>query len=408
MEFKFRAIDKQASSCRPPPSSTSYFAEQALRVGYSGPNPERSIELFRNPSDVRESILREMEKERIREEIIAAEIARKRLLEAEVRREMMLEREMALRRAEGFSFFSGSASVSTMLFEPRLSLLGQSEGRLLEERLALSLEERLGYRVPRGIGGFETFPFHRNSEPKISEVKPPPEVSKEKVIFLAKPEGNISGEKRKAVTPPPASEVPSVGSKKKLKEEWGCEMCQVSATSEQALKEHFQGKKHKAREAGQRTGKNYTIGLFPKKPRKPINPVEPTNSQNPEDEERFEGESLQVKKDNDLSLQIVHYTGDSKNKNEDSGQEKMQKIVQSKKRTFKFWCEMCQVGAFTEKVMNGHKMGKKHVGRLQELNQNSESVPDAPEAVTKDEKEETPDDVDGAAAENHQVNEESD
>ncbi|GFY80967.1 hypothetical protein Acr_01g0007760 [Actinidia rufa] len=124
MEFKFRAIDKQASTYSPPSSSTSYFAEQALRVGYSGPNSERSVELFRNPRDVRESILREMEKERIREEIIAAKIARKRLLEAEVRREMMLEREMALRRAEGFSFFSGSASVSTALFEPRLSLFG--------------------------------------------------------------------------------------------------------------------------------------------------------------------------------------------------------------------------------------------------------------------------------------------
>ncbi|GFS38980.1 hypothetical protein Acr_00g0060640 [Actinidia rufa] len=165
---------------RAPVTSPNKHSEWAIRVLILNAR----LSCFRNPSDVRESILREMEKERIREEIIAAEIARKQLLEAEVRREMMLEREMALRRAEGFSFFSGSASVSAMLFEPRLSLLGQSEGRLLEERLALSLEERLGYRAPRGIGGFETFPFHRNSEPKISEVKPPPEVSKEKVIFL--------------------------------------------------------------------------------------------------------------------------------------------------------------------------------------------------------------------------------
>ncbi|XP_057495584.1 uncharacterized protein LOC130780586 [Actinidia eriantha] len=241
---------------------------------------------------------------------------------------------------------------------------------------------------------------------KFPMVKPLSEVSKERVIFPVKPEGDISGEKRKAVTPPLASEVPSVGSKKKLKEEWSCEMCQVSATSEQALKEHFQGKKHKARETGQRTGKNYTIGLFPKKPSKPIKLVEPTNSENPEDEETLEGESLQVKKDNGLALQIIHYTGDSKNKNEDSRQ-KVQKAGESKK--FKFWCEMCQVGAFTEKVMNGHKMGKKHVGRLQELNQNSGSVPDGPEAVAKDEKEETPNDVDGAGeeVENHQANKDS-
>ncbi|CAL5399536.1 unnamed protein product [Camellia sinensis] len=178
MEFKFRAIDEQASTYLPPPSSSSssisYFTEQALR-GYSGPDFGRPAEFFRNPNDVREAIQRELEKQRIREEIVAGEIARKRLLEAEVRREMLMEREMALRGAERFSLFSGSAAVSAMQFEPRLSLLHQSDGRSLEERLALSLEDRLGYQARRGNGGFGTFSFQHNAEPKISEVKTPSE-----------------------------------------------------------------------------------------------------------------------------------------------------------------------------------------------------------------------------------------
>ncbi|CAL5341182.1 unnamed protein product [Camellia sinensis] len=186
MEFKFRAIDEQASTYLPPPSSSSssisYFTEQALR-GYSGPDFGRPAEFFRNRNDVREAIQRELEKQRIREEIVAGEIARKRLLEAEVRREMLMEREMALRGAERFSLFSGSAAVSAMQFEPRLSLLHQSDGRSLEERLALSLEDRLGYQARRGNGGFGTFSFQHNAEPKISEVKTPSERSVEKVIW---------------------------------------------------------------------------------------------------------------------------------------------------------------------------------------------------------------------------------
>ncbi|XP_057508484.1 uncharacterized protein LOC130791363 [Actinidia eriantha] len=430
MESKFQAIDGQSPPCIPSSSSMSYFTEQAIRAGYSGPNFGRASEFFRNPSDVREAIQRELEKERIREEIIAAEIARKRMLEEEVRREMMLEREMALLRADRLSLFSGSSS----LFEPRFSRLTQSEGRSLEERLALSLEQRLGYQGRPAIGGFETMPFQRSSEPKITEVKSPSEVSKEKekekekekIIFLAKPETNLSGAKRKAVTPPMAgaSDVPSIGSKKKSKEEWSCAICQVSATSEHGLNEHLQGKKHKSREAGlraQRTGKNYEIGLFPKKT-KPIKLLELSDNQNSQQEEKLEGEVLlhkksitdDVKSNNELAMRAIQ---DTKTKNGDWLQ-KTQENVDEKKNRFKFWCEMCQVGAFSEKVLNKHRKGKKHMGRLLVLDRIGGSVRAAqvkesrrkesdPEVVVTEEKEETPDNVDqtvdGEAVENHEA-----
>ena len=69
--------------------------------------------------------------------------------------------------------------------EPRLSIMHQSQGRSLEERIAWSLEERFGHLAGRRIGGIEPMPFHRNVDPIISEVKPPlPMVSKDKVIAL--------------------------------------------------------------------------------------------------------------------------------------------------------------------------------------------------------------------------------
>ncbi|GMP63970.1 hypothetical protein CsSME_00025444 [Camellia sinensis var. sinensis] len=426
MEFKFRAIDEQASTYLPPPSSSSssisYFTEQALRAGYSGPDFGRPAEFFRNPNDVREAIQRELEKQRIREEIVAGEIARKRLLEAEVRREMLMEREMALRGAERFSLFSGSAAVSAMQFEPRLSLLHQSDGRSLEERLALSLEDRLGYQARRGNGGFGTFSFQHNAEPKISEVKTPSEVSKEKIIFLGKPEESFSGAKRKAVTPPVSggSELPSIsGSNKKLKEEWSCALCHVSATSEQGLNEHLQGRKHKAREAGLRalrTGKNYAIGLFPKKSAKPtIQIIETIDNKisellpvNKTGEKLLQKKSKaeDVKQSNNLALQVIskETNASSNHKSGKFSGQKMQKSGDHKKK-YKFWCEMCKIGAHSEKVMNDHRKGKKHVGRLQELNKNAasqtekalEKEKEDPEVVVIDGKEEMRDNVDRAA-----------
>lgn len=90
------------------------------------------------------------------------------------------------------------------------------------------------------------------------------------VMLQAMPGQNLSGVKRKAVTllEAGASDLHSVDLKKKPEEEWSCSICQVSAPSEYSLNQHFQGKKHKAKEAfGQRaggTGNNYAIGFCPK------------------------------------------------------------------------------------------------------------------------------------------------
>ncbi|KAL6973816.1 hypothetical protein U1Q18_028000 [Sarracenia purpurea var. burkii] len=247
----------------------------------------------------------------------------------------------------------------------------------------------------------------------------------------AKPERSLSGSKRKAVSPPAAGaiEFPSVGLKKKPKEEWSCAACQLSATSERALNDHLQGKKHKARETAiraQKTGKNYAIGLLPKKTGNSIKHAENADNNQNLLEEKLVRESLHmikceevllrkksstvdVKQINELRLKVNQDTDESRNKIGDSLQN-IQKNGDHKKKRFKFWCEMCQIGAFSEMVFNSHKRGKKHVARIQELNLNSGSVLTAqvdeasrkendPDVVAKCGKEEIPDNIDGAAAE---------
>ncbi|KAG8367619.1 hypothetical protein BUALT_Bualt16G0091100 [Buddleja alternifolia] len=312
-----------------------------------------------------DAILREIEKERIREEIIISEIARRRALEAEVRRELMMERELALQRSgDGFPF----GSSQQMGFDPpmRFAITGtRFEGRLLEERIAMPQEEMRRLNGVRESGGLETQPFQRRAvDLRISEIKPVSEGGKEKVILLAKPDETISGSKRKASTPPgvDASEIVSDEIlKKKAKEEWSCALCKVNATCQRGLNEHLQGKRHKSKETAlraQKGQKNYCIGLIPKKATKSIKAVHTTDP-GADEGVKFAGESLVSQKKN--QSEIV---------------EKVKKHDGHEKEKYNFWCEMCKVGTLSLKTMNIHKKGKKHVRRVEKNNRKGGSHPE--------------------------------
>lgn len=114
-----------------------------------------------HPPDMHEAIQRDIEKQRIRQEIIMAEIARRRELEEEVRAELMLERGLASRTGNPFLLSPVDFGHSPM----RLPLPGgRPEGmRSREERIKLSIEDR-----ERG-NGFETVPFQsRTGDLKVS------------------------------------------------------------------------------------------------------------------------------------------------------------------------------------------------------------------------------------------------
>lgn len=181
----------------------------------------------------------------------------------------------------------------------------------------------------------------------------------------------MSGIKRKA-TPTVSegsSETRGDGSKKKqVTVEWSCAVCQVSATSERGLNEHVEGKKHKVKEAAliaSKTGANFGLGVAAKKPI--VKPVK-------------------------LALTTVDLScSDTKKSKTRKKTPKMGKTSNTPdSNKYKFWCEICQVGAFSEKVMNNHKDGKKHLKTLSELPQKAklESIDPATEK-TNDTEEKT-------------------
>ncbi|XP_040996931.1 UBP1-associated proteins 1C-like isoform X1 [Juglans microcarpa x Juglans regia] len=364
MEFKFRAVDGRPQLYPSSSSGVGYFTEQALRAGISTADPNAIPEQMRNPSNVREAIQRELEKERIREEIIMAEIARRQMLEAEVRRELMMEREMVMRRlmAEGLSV------------EPRLPSLHPFEG----------------LAFPGHGSGFDMFTMPASRETMVPDIKNSLEVNKDKLILLAKPNSNLSGAKQKAVTPPAgsSSELQPYGLKKRPKEEWSCALCKVSATNERGFNDHLQGKKHKAKETGlraKRMGKIASSIPPPKETSKPSQLTETTVFGSLGLEARVEEESLQqneigagsdhkiqmtenLKKNEQVPVLKKRIAENSKKRKGTALAEGAEKTTEYKKqKQFKFWCAMCQIGAYSQVVMEAHEKGKKHRARLQNL-----------------------------------------
>lgn len=215
------------------------------------------------------------------------------------------------------------------------------------------------------------------------------------ILLQPKPD-NLSGVKRKTTTPSTVgvNEVTSDGSKKKLKEEWSCALCQVSATSERALHEHLGGKKHRAKEAGlvaQRAGRN--SAHLPKKFGKASKLAETADALGAEEMEKIIGEAIladivgeasalvlnnrtaQEEKKNDELLPQKNKVGEDMKKNGDATKPKGQTPVDPKLKKFKFWCELCHVGAYVEAVMSGHKRGKKHMARVRGLSQHGIAIP---------------------------------
>ncbi|KAG5593730.1 hypothetical protein H5410_034962 [Solanum commersonii] len=162
MDYKYESVGDHPAPARPqtmtsyaqhpqPPMSytqlpsLTYFSQQAIRAGYVAPPhfENKPDHIQHQPANMREAIMKEIEKERIREKIIAEEIARRRM-EFDVRRELMMERQLAKQSGEGSSPFSS----------PTLPFLKQqSDVTSLEERIAssqmgrgISVSSRFGAR----------------------------------------------------------------------------------------------------------------------------------------------------------------------------------------------------------------------------------------------------------------------
>ncbi|KAK1281834.1 hypothetical protein QJS10_CPB22g00779 [Acorus calamus] len=340
MEFKFLDSDKRLPPPpRPPrpllspsPLTDSYFTAQASRAGFFDGGRVQAGEIGR-PDFARspftaesllagEALRREIEKQRIREEIIAREITRKRILEEEVRRELAVERAMAAGRGVGDRFALlglGTHNVDDVRFAERLTS-PMSELRINKRVGACSM-------IPHDIGGFRRLPQHSKVEIRPLSEDPP-----------VKPA--VVGMKRKASSTSTDCEAPL-----SIKKEWSCALCQVSATSQEGLKEHLQGKKHKAKEA--LLNVNTTIAkhqaISTSIPKTPVS----ASSEKITKKDMVEDEPI-------------------------SSGTKKQKTEGTKKKKLYLFCRNCKVKCNSEKNMNAHINGKKHQAFL-ELNKRNKN-----------------------------------
>ncbi|RZC87229.1 hypothetical protein C5167_007861 [Papaver somniferum] len=434
MDFRFRPENRNASSPYffPPNShNNNYFTEQAMRAGYLNNGIVRT-DFFGNSDPVREAIQREIEKERIREEIIAAELIRKRALEAEVRREMAMEREL------GFPLLSNSLHFQHNNHNLNNQVIDTSSR--LQDRFSISLRPE--------VGSFDRLPFQRHPEAvKITELKP------------AIP--SITGIKRK-ITAIGVNGFALGSSKKKPQKEWSCALCKVSATSEKGLDAHLQGRKHKAKELGLMRAKgaisleiegsgvsknsdepdlanassSSILGHEGKMvPAKKMNDIESVQKDQAANEHK-QNDQLQGEKDEDDEAELNMKGVENKDiessiifpekpegsninsrcnpiggkmhiessmtlqekpegskvnsrcnpvggkmparamKSENNGEATPQKNqnLEDVKKKFKFWCEHCQIGCRNAINMADHENGKKHMAHIQALKQDSGDV----------------------------------
>ncbi|KAG5581276.1 hypothetical protein H5410_051903 [Solanum commersonii] len=133
---------------------------------------------------------------------------------------------------------------------------------------------------------------------------------------------------------------------------WNCELCQVCTTSQDGLNAHLQGKKRKRKVAALREhkdDKNCSISLLPKKP-KLMQPMERPSDYLLSEEILEEGSSA-TNNNNPPSLLIDDSANDLR---KNAAHEKQDN------KEFTFLCDTCQIGTFSEIVMESHKIGKNH------------------------------------------------
>ncbi|KAI7987202.1 hypothetical protein LOK49_LG13G02778 [Camellia lanceoleosa] len=266
MEIKVRTDGDGNSTYIPAASSVNpLFIDQEMHAALLGncPNVRRRSEIMGNPLDMTEMMIaREMEKRRIREEILTVEqLLRRRELEAEVVREIMMEREIfmqqgslglplaadsLLRRPEGQGFLSLGRRHGFGIGERSVTGLSWQEGRS-DGTLSMVRQEGGG-----ALGGslFQCQPEAAMATHGIA-IKPIYDLSKGQVLPMVKPtNSSVAGIKRKfeALVAECGDGTPSVNVGKEIQKEWSCVLCHVTATSERNLQEHLKGRKHKAKE----------------------------------------------------------------------------------------------------------------------------------------------------------------
>ncbi|KAJ6797018.1 Uncharacterized protein M6B38_221335 [Iris pallida] len=422
MESQFRAGDDGRWSSTPPPplplsSGDGYFSFQAMQAGFGDAGRMR-------PRPTLEALEMELREERIKEEILARRIAQRRMVEEQARREMEIAMAMGMGMGMGMGGEGGGGRMWRMQSaEPMPLMLGPPEdvgfggrrevefgerrrfgptrfGRrdlpkveggkkltLLEEvddtirevpklegpidvefgRRDVEFEERgrLGDRLGRrNVGSDGKLPLQeaRGLEvgKKLALSSKKPEVRMTSEIIPQK----LSGVKRKQVTA--TSVVSSSKFPRPAQKEWSCALCQVSATSEEGLNEHLQGKKHQAKAAQLAPKKNFAVT---------------TVAKDTVAKDGGDGSGSSASKPKVAAKKKPSAKGTKKVSIKVDG--KIHEVVE--KGRF-LWCWMCRVKCNCQATMIGHLSGKRHLQESNKPKANAEETTQNKEVV-KDKKE---------------------
>lgn len=334
----------------------------------------------------------EMEKRKIREELIASEIARQQL-EEEVRLELMVEKQMM-----GKSMVESSQEQILVQAKPSSGVTGmkrkaETSARASDEEsasIASKGSEKRWYCSLCGVSATSEGALNLHLQGKKHKARETTEKEKTPVAskwhcslcqvsatsetllkahLLGKkhkskeaklePDQNISNmnddsnEKSREVVGPGNTNVKTEAINK-----WYCSLCQVSASSEKNLDDHLQGKKHKAKEIS-----NVDTNLADKVSEL----VETTREKSLEG-----GETPKV--ENSTPEVGNPQKGESENENETSLEASMdiyevENVHYLKKEmsveSVKYWhCEMCNEGTCDEATMSAHRKSKEHMALL--------------------------------------------
>ncbi|CAL5438665.1 unnamed protein product [Camellia sinensis] len=333
------------------------------------PNSHQRSEIMGNSLDMTEMmIVKEMEKRRIREEILTEEqLLRRRELEAEIVREIMMEREifmqqgslgLPLRRPEGRGVLSLGRRHGFGIGERTVTGLSWQDGR---SDGTLSMVRREGGGA---LGGslIQCQPEAAMATHGIA-INPTYDLSNGQVLPMPT-NSSVAGIKRKfeASIAECADGTPSMNVGKEIQKEWSCALCHVTVTCKQHLQEHLKGRKHKAKERALRESSTKVNNNANNSNQLAVRVAVPSGHMKPNLDGHRDGNHEKMN-DMDNVDSGVQQKANLEKINGCTEESEMQTNLES---DFKFWCTVCKVGTESAALMTAHQMGKEHITLLQE------------------------------------------
>ena len=197
----------------------------------------------------------------------------------------------------------------------------------------------------------------------------------------------------------------SSSKKKKTENKWTCPLCQVSATCERGLQDHFRGKKHEAKEASLKKSEEMSQKIcrpdpFPdgdegksqvrekQKDKKIWCPIcEISTNDQALMEMHWNGKKHMAKlrkksgtlmaissPDDAQDIGKTTATGEDASPSNAARTEEMEAqedmckgdefLLNIRQTNLKFWCQTCKIGTTSEDLMKKHQNGKKHMAKL--------------------------------------------